>query len=306
MNGVRLFLLCGFLLGAVPLNAAPAGAAAEVELVFKTPAGKKAFDDAKTAFGAKKYSDVKSLLSKANRDAKDKATKAEIKRWAAGLRGLQDLLLLEKKLPSRAGFVYENAQRKYLVNIANPSGELFRKLLDDLEKPERRLVELMEGFDRHGPYSAKFGKTFINKSTAPQFVIAGQRSLKWECKDRGCIALKISNVPTNWSEFAYIGMWVYGVKGRTSDMQVFAMNARKKGAGRAARGRFDGYQGKINPVTGWQFITLPLPTGDKKAKGSLRRVGSGNLTSMASLQLQLPTVKRFTIYLDHIVLVRKK
>jgi hypothetical protein len=311
MTRVSIFLLCSYLLGTTSYGAAPAptGSAEKEELVFKTEAGKKAFEDAKAAFMAKNYSEAKSLLSKANRDARDSATKAELRRWAAGLKGLQTLLLLERKMDSAgAGFVYENAQRKYLVNIANPSATLYRQLLDKLEKPERKLVHELEGFERHGPYDTKFGKSFVYKAKEPQYVIVGERSLKWECKNRDCVALKISGGPKDWSGFGYLGFWLYGTRGKTSDLQMFLTNPRPKR--RVARGSFNGFQAKIPGHVGWKFITLDLPGGDKRrrrsSKGGFRRIGTGDLSKIVSLQFQLPSVKRFVVYLDHVVLVRKK
>jgi hypothetical protein len=310
MTRVGVFLLCGWTAVTTSFGAAPAAAGSkeDVKLVFKTEAGKKAFEEAKTAFLAKKYSEAKSLLAKANRDAKDRATKAEVKRWATGLKGLEALLVLERRMPSTGpAFAYENAQRKYLVHIADPSGGLFRQFLDELEKPERKLVVDLEGFERHGPYDAKFGKTFVYKAKEPQYVIVGQRSLKWECKSRDCVALKIAGGPADWSEFAYLGFWLYGTRGKSSELQVFLSNPRTR---RTARGTFNGFQAKIPPHTGWKFITLDLPGQDKKSrsrsKSGFRRVGTGDIKTVASLQFQLPTVRRFVVYFDHLVLVRKK
>jgi hypothetical protein len=287
------------------------------KLSFKKPEAAKTFEDAKAAFMAKKYQQARELLVKVKPEAADKTTQEEVKLWIDGLKGLQDYLIIEGKAKTQGGWAYENAQVKFLVNIQNPSGKLFRKLIDDLQKPERKLVYQVESFEHGGPYDEKYGKTFVHRPERPQYVIEGERSLKWECKNRDCRVLKITNVPKDWSPYEYVGLWMFQEPGKNSDLQVWVRNlggpaekksdkADKRPKGAAKRPpdvtvQVDGFQGKIEPHVGWKYVTLYL-TGSRT---DLQRIGKGDLTNVAFLHFQLPTVKRFVVYLDDIVLVRK-
>jgi len=305
MKAIRLVALAVLWTGA-SFAAVPSGGGKvkKAELVFKTEEAKKAFEEAKKVFMQKKYDEARKLLSTARNGAKNRAAKEAVREYVTGLKGLKDLLLLERKIKSNGGWVYENAQRKYLVYYTNPAGKLFRELIAELEKEERKLVTKIENFETSGPYSVRFGKTFVNKVKDPQFVVEGEHSLRWECKNRKSLALKITRGPKDWSSYAYVGLWLYEAKGKGSELYVMVANRRppsKRKVSRLVQRSFNGFQGKIPPHSGWKFVTLPLNSG----KG-LRRVGKGDLTNVDFIQFQLPTVRRFLAYFDNIVLVRKK
>ncbi len=267
---------------------------------FKTEQGRKALEAAKKAFESKNLKEAKKQLSIAAREAANTAAKKLIQSYKLGLRGLQDLLVIETRKKTYGGWAYENAQRKYLVYYLTPVRPLYEQLIRELESPERKLVTKIETFETGGPYSVRFGKTFVHRVQFPAFVVEGQRSLRWECKNRKCLVLKFPKVPRDWSGYQYLGFWMYQEKRKNSGLQLFVVCGKPGGAQRKLQRSFNGFQAKIPAHVGWKFIVLPLKGG----KG-FRRVGRGNYAEVQYLQIQLPNVKPFLCYVDNVVLVRK-
>ena len=298
---MRYLVIVSFMVVALTWTGGKLFAAEAQQPAFKTEEGKKAFEAAKAAFAAKNYNEAKKQLNIAAKQAANKAAKQEVRRYINGLKGLRELLILDQKKNTHGGWVYENAQRKYLVHFVDPSGALFRRLLDELESPERKLVTKIETFETHGPYSVRFGKTFVHKIKAPQFVVEGQRSLKWVCKDRNCRVLKIPHVPKDWSSYDYLAFWLYEAKGKGSTLQLSIVTStpRKKGRRNIQRS-FRGFQGQLPPHQGWKFIVVRLRGGK-----ILRKIRGGDLKNVGYIHFQLPTVKPFEAYIDNVVLVRK-
>lgn len=297
---VRLSVILCLSMGSEALSA-EAKAEAKVEAPeFRTPEGRKAFEDAKQAFVGKNLLEAKKRLARAKADAANRAAKDEIARWTLGLKGLQEYLLLEPKAKGQAGWVYENAQRKRLEYYTNPAGLLFKSLIEELEKPERKLVHKIQDFEHGGAFSLKFGKSFVTRSAEPENVVEGEKALKWEYKNRDCSVLKIEPVPQDWSQFDYLGFWLSQQKGKSSELQISLPNTKAARKGGDLQQSFSGYQMKIPQHVGWKYVTLSLGQG----KG-FRRVGTGDLTKVGYVHIQLSVGKPFVAYLDDFALVRK-
>jgi len=296
------------------LSAVPAGKAQG--LVFETPEGAQAFESGKAAFLERKTVPAAEQLAKARRASKDKATQQEVDRWVRGLQGMADLEILERNLQKEPGWVYENAQRKFLVHIATPAADFFRRLIEQIENSEDKIVLKFESFeDQARVYDAKFGHNYVLKAKEPEHVIDGEKALKWEClpsqeKSR-VFRVKDGRVPKDWSKYDSLGFWMYGVAGMNSRIEVCLTNERDQAPAKDAKSkrgatvRHDGFQAALQPHDGWRFVTISLKEPGK-GSASFRKVGAGDLSKVGGLQFQLPTMKRFTVYLDNLVLIKSK
>ncbi len=295
-------------------SAAPAGKGQDP--VFETPEGAQAFKDGKAAFLEKKFDVASGQLVKARKAAKNKPAQQEVDRWIQGLKGLQDLAILERNIEKEPGWVYENAQRKLLVHIATPAADFFRQLIEQIEGSDKKIVVKFEGFeDQARVYDARFGHTYTLKTSDPAHVIEGEQSLKWECKasqDKSRVfRVKDVRVPKDWSKYDFLGFWMYGVEGMSSRIEVCLTNERDEAPVKGAKSksgatvRHDGFQVALQPHEGWRFITLSLKQGGK-GSAMFSKVGAGDLSKVGGLQFQLPGVKKFAVYLDGFVLIKSK
>lgn len=314
---IRRSIVVAMTLGALACGAfSAAPPAKDQDPVFDPPEGAQAFEKGKAAFLEKKYDAASEQLVKARKAAKNKPAQQEVDRWIHGLRGLQDLAILERNLEREPGWVYENAQRKLLVYITTPAADFFEQLLKQIESSEKKLVLRFEGFeDQMRVYDARFGHTYTLKVNDPAHVIEGEQSLKWECIAEETASrvfrVKDQRVPTDWSEYDFLGFWLYGVKGKSSRIEVCLTNARDRDAVKGAKAkagvsvRHDGFQVALQPHEGWRFITLSLKEGGK-GSAVFRKIGAGDLSKVGGLQFQLPSAKKFTAYLDNFVLIKSK
>ncbi len=272
--------------------------APKLQLHFKTEQGEKNFRKGKKEFLDKKLREAQQPLMSAQRDAADAATKQEVAKWVYGLKGLRDFLVIEQNASRKPAWAYINAQQRLIYYYNNPAGDFFRSLIQEFEKPQKFFVHKVEDFEGRGNYSAKFGRTYCHKAMHPQFVIQGERSLQWECKDRNSQAFVINKMPKDCSEYRYLGFWLYGTKGKSSKLYLYITNEAKRKA-QDLQTRFDGYQAQLSPHTGWKFIVLDL-------QKDFSRRGTGSLKNVATFQLQLPVKKPFVTYVDSVVLFREK
>lgn len=280
------------------IMAAEAGDKPKIQLKFKTDAGEKAFLEGQKAFMAKEYKEASTKLKVAMRSADGPVTKKEVFKWVTGLKGLQNLLIIEKRKDRDPASAYVNAQQQYLGYYANPAGKFFLELIQELENPQKQLITKVETFEYRGGYDPKYGRSYAYKAKTPQFVIHGERSLRWECfkKERGSQALVISKFPRSCVDYKYIAFWMYGTKGKSTKLQLYLKNAPAKGKKTASR--FDGFQAILKPHVGWKYITLDLEKDFSKR-------GAGSMTKVSGLQFQLPSLRPNIIYLDEMVLVKK-
>jgi hypothetical protein len=314
---IRRSIVVAMALGALAcgaLSAVPPGKAQE--LAFETPEGAQAFEDGKAAFLEKKAGPATERFVKARKAAKNKPTQQEVDRWIQGLKGLADLEILERNLEKEPGWAYENAQRKLLVHIATPAAEFFRQLIERIEDSEKKIVVKFEGFeDRARVYDARFGHNYVSRTKEPAHVIEGEQSLKWECvasQDKSRVfRVKDGRVPKDWSQYDFLGFWMYGVEGMSSRVEVCLTNERDQDPAKGAKGkggatvRHDGFQVALQPHEGWRFVTISLKEAGK-GSASFRKVGAGDLSKVGGLQFQLPAVKKFAAYLDNFVLIKGK
>jgi hypothetical protein len=287
------------------------------ELVFDPPEGAQAFEAGKAAFKEKKYDAANEQFGKARKTAKSKTTQQEVERWVKGVAGMKDLAVLERYVDKEPGKAYAGGQRQLLVYIATPAAECYRQLIAQLENPEKKLVCKFECFeDTTRVYEAALGRTYVNKVNQPQFVIEGNYSLKWEYKvtKEASRAFRVRDDrvrAADWSEYDYLGFWMYGVADASSQIQLCLVTERmgeapkdaKKKAG--AKLTVDGFQASLPAHTGWRFIVVALKDG-LEGTAKFMKVGAGDLKKVTGLQFQLPSSKKFTTYLDNFVLFKNK
>lgn len=307
MRRLALGLLAVSMVGAAVCAGAEAPA-----FKFKTEEERAAFEEGKEAFLDKRFAEAMTLLAKAKKGADDAQTRMELARWEAAFGAVDDYQKMAAQVGRNPGWVYENAQRRYLLHYATPARELFAGLIAEIESPDKGLVVKIEDFEdrRQGRYTSKQGKFYVTREAEPARVIEGNLALKWvtDPKERLSAVFRVSssNMPSDWSEYDFLGFWMYGTPKKGSKLQVSLVNRDEPGqAAPKARTRLDGFQSEIPPHEGWKFVTLGLKS---RTSGSLGfwRVGSGDLSKVGFLQFQLPTNRPFEAYFDNIVLFKSK
>ncbi len=313
-----VLVLVAFVSSALSAEAAGKGP----ELKFDTPEGAQAFEAGKAAFKERKLDVAAEQFAKARKAVgKSKETQKEVERWVKGTAGMQELAVLQRNLEKEPGWVYENAQRKFLVYIATPAADSFRQLLARIEGSEKKLVVKFEGFEDNSiGYRANLGRTYVNKAAKPQYVIEGEKALEWKflAKEDGSRVFRIRDerVPKDWSEYDFLGFWMYGTTGQSSRVQVCVVSDRaeeskepkgqKGGKGRATL-KIDGFQAEIQPHEGWRYITLSLKENVKGGgTGILHKIGAGDWRKVGGIQFQLPSARNFVTYFDDFVLIKSK
>jgi len=261
----------------------------EVEVEFRNQLGSVSFANGKKEFEGKNWKQAYAKFKTAQTYAKNQETKTEVERWIKGIEGGVILSSFEARVQQKLiGSTYVEALKTETKYSLTPAGPLYKEFIKNLR--EQAVVQI-EGFENEGPYSSKMGKWFV---VDPKFVKEGQRSLKWSCRNKDSIALKIKELPTtDLSVFSHLAFWMCCLPGEAADLDLWVC------AETFRVDRADGFKGKVvAPKQGWQLLLFDL---DK----DLRRSGKGDYAKIGFIQWQLPSQKKFTAFFDDIYLIRK-
>ena len=263
----------------------------EVELVWKKPAGKEAFDLGKAEYEAGHFKEAHEAFKDAKRHAKDKATKAELGRWERGAVGGKELAELKKHVDAgRASDAYTIAEKNYRLYEATPVGPAYKQFLEDLEK---KLFTVIEDFERKtARYSEKYGKTFVEDADV---VKQGKRCLRWEVNKKN-YELKVKDLPKDLDAYAK-GAVVFWLKfeGGSGPYQL-AFDVPGKGTAATTGARVDNafiMQMKAHSG-GWKKIEVPLK--------SFTQQGSVEWSRVRDFRIQFLGGRKFTCHVDSIKL----
>ncbi|MBN1419882.1 MAG: hypothetical protein JXP34_13965 [Planctomycetes bacterium] len=261
----------------------------EVEVEFRTQLGSVSFANGKKAFEEKEWKEAYSKFKMARTYAKNSETRTEVERWIKGIEGGLILENFEARVEHKLiGSTYVEGLKTAPQYALTPAGPLYEEFMKNLRM---QAVVQLENFEQDGPYSAKYGKWFV---VDPRFVKEGRRSLKWSCRNKDSIALRIKNLSvSDFSVFSHLAFWLCCLPGEAAELDLWVC------AETFRVDRADGFKGKIVPARqGWKFFIIDL---DK----DLRRSGKGDMTKIGFIQFQLPSQKKFTGFFDDIQLIRK-
>lgn len=272
-------------------GSAPEGEKAKegVTLKFRRPAGEEAFNQAKACFEKREWKEAESLLRKARSQAADVVTKYEVSRWTQGIEGGRLVEFCEKLVKGGrihdAFFQIQKGRPKYHETPAEP---VIRAFIEELRP---KVAETIENFEGRGPYSQKYGKTFVSD---PAYVMQGTYALQWvwvKVKGVSTSWLQIKEVPRDWSPFSHLGFWLYFPPRKSAKIEVYV-----KSPGAATYTNARAYQHILTPHEGWKYVMIEL--------GKMKKGGTASFSNVEALQLQIKGSK-FTAYVDDFVLIRK-
>ena len=290
-----------------PPGADPAQGAPEKDPELKSPAALEELHKAKSLYGEGKYKEAEALFKKVKGEAKGEEDKKLVDRWQQAATGAQ---LLEKcKQRAQQNLLqqaYQEAESYYRKYQGTPIEAAYRAFLEEVGA---KLFVLIEGFDRpSAEYSEKFGKYYIND---PALLLDGTSCLRWaSTRDRKDAALKIRDVPTDWSKVEAVELWVNIKKMPPAPEVIIACGNTKEGAKpkpkatpakkKAADAINDFYraQARVPGQTG-KWLKIRIPMSDFQAQGQ------PSLTSVTHVQIQLQGGREFDFLIDKITLAKK-